>query len=306
MKTHVYKLVLGILLTLFTFSINAQDYEYIPIVKPGLQVWTAIYIEDGHKHFNRFALTEQDTLIEGVTYKKLYWFQNSVFNPLNAECIGGLRENAQKQVFYKGKVDNNGEDWFNIMFYDFSLLEGEKMNSISDGLKFKVSKIDTIEVAGTLRKKFSIVGSVEGSADTYVIGTWIEGIGNEKGLLYDMLRMLTGYKYSYLKCYEHNGVLEYLAEGDDDCDNPYVGLEDISLENNSITLYPNPTNSEINIESENIINSIDIFNSFGQKVYMETINSKEKSIGVSYLNNGVYVIVLNTDNGLIHKKIIKN
>lgn len=276
------------------------------MVKPGLQVWTAIYIEDGHKHFNRFALTEQDTLIEGVTYKKLYWFQNSVFNPLTAECIGGLRENSQKQVFYKGKVDNNGEHWFNIMLYDFSLLEGEKMNSISDGLQFKVSKIDTIELSGTLRKKFSIVGSVEGSADTYIIGTWIEGIGNEKGLLYDMLRMLTGYQYSYLKCYEHNGVLEYLAEGDDDCDNPYVGLEDISLENNSITLYPNPTNSEINIESKNIINSIDIFNSLGQKVYMKTINSKEKSIDVSYLSNGVYVIGLNTDNGLIHKKIIKN
>ena len=37
-------------------------------------------------------------------YKKLFWFQDSVFNPLTAECIGGLRENSQKQVFYKGKL----------------------------------------------------------------------------------------------------------------------------------------------------------------------------------------------------------
>ena len=31
MKTHVYKLVLGLFITLFAFNLNAQDYEYIPI-----------------------------------------------------------------------------------------------------------------------------------------------------------------------------------------------------------------------------------------------------------------------------------
>ncbi|MFV0502233.1 MAG: T9SS type A sorting domain-containing protein [Bacteroidales bacterium] len=306
MKTYVYKLVIGVVITLISLSTTAQDYQYIPLVKPGLQIWTTSATTEGYQHYNKFALTEEDTLIEGDTYKKLYWFQDSVFNPLTAECIGGLRENSQKQVFYKGKLDNNGEYWFNIMFYDFSLTVGDKINSISDGLQFKVSKIDTININGTMRKKFYIVGSVEGSPDTDVIGTWIEGIGNEKGLLYDMLRMLTGYKYSYLRCYEHNGELQYMANDITNCGNPFVGLDDISLDDNSITIYPNPTNSEVNISSENIINSIEIYNSLGQRVYYSVVNSMEKVIDISSFENGVYILGVNTENGVIRKKIIKN
>lgn len=103
MKAQLHELVLGIIISLTALNLNAQDYEYIPLVKPGLQIWTTTASTEGYRHYNRFALTEEDTIIESETYKKLYWFQDSVFNPLTAECIGGLRENAQKQVFYKGK-----------------------------------------------------------------------------------------------------------------------------------------------------------------------------------------------------------
>ena len=121
MKTNVYKLVLVVFITLFAFNLNAQDYQYIPIVKPGLQIWTTTAATEGYRHYNKFALTEEDTLIEGDTYKKLYWFQDSIFNPLIAECIGGLRENFQKQVFYKGKGGYNYEEWVNGLICDFSL-----------------------------------------------------------------------------------------------------------------------------------------------------------------------------------------
>ncbi len=83
-------------------------------------------------------------------------------------------------------------------------------------------------------------------------------------------------------------------------------LYDISYVNNSITLYPNPTNSEVNISSESLINSIEIYNSLGQMVYTETINSKEKTIDISSLPSGVYVLGAKTENGIMRKKIIKN
>ncbi len=40
MKTHVYKLVLGFVLTLLlNINSNAQDYEYIPMVTSLTNIW---------------------------------------------------------------------------------------------------------------------------------------------------------------------------------------------------------------------------------------------------------------------------
>ena len=309
MKTQVYKLVLGVVISLFTFNLNAQDYQYIPIVKPGVQIWTTTSTSEGYLRYHKFALTDQDTLIEGDMYKKLFWFQDSVFNPLTAECIGGLRENSQKQVFYNGKLDNNGEYWFSGMIYDFSLTVEDififpPWQWISDSsIYLTVIDIDTVEINNIKRRQFTM-----GLNDTgYEICKFIEGIGNNLGLLFDInMRCVTGGGHGKLLCYEHNGELQYMADDITNCSNPFAGLDDISLEDNSITLYPNPTNTEVNISSENIINSIEIYNSLGQSVYYSVVNSMEKTIDISSFVNGVYILGVNTENGVIRKKIIKN
>ena len=309
MKTQVYKLVIGVVIFLFAFNLNAQDYQYIPIVKPGLQIWTTTSATEGYRHYNKFALTEEDTLIEGDMYKKLFWFQDSVFNPLTAECIGGLRENSQKQVFYKGKLDNNGESWFSGMIYDFSLTVGDififsPWQWISDSsIYLTIIDIDTVEINNIKRRQFTMGMNDLG----YEVCKFIEGIGNNLGLLFDInMRFVTGGGHGKLLCYEYNGELQYMANDITSCSNPFVGLDDISLDDNSITIYPNPTNSEVNISSENIINSIEIFNSLGQRVYYSVVNSMEKTIDISSFTNGVYILGVNTENGVIRKKIIKN
>ncbi|MDY0054638.1 MAG: T9SS type A sorting domain-containing protein, partial [Bacteroidales bacterium] len=109
------------------------------------------------------------------------------------------------------------------------------------------------------------------------------------------------------RCYIHNRELLYsnYSNGGNDCITPLMGVESI-IEDNSITIYPNPSNSEVNISSENIINSIEIFNSLGQRVYQSVVNSNTKTIDISSFVNGVYILGVITDNGVIRKKIIKN
>ena len=304
MKTHVYKLVLGFVFTLLCISTQAQDYYYIPIVKPGIQIWTTIATTDGYQHYNRFALTDEDTLIDNYIYKKLYWFQDSVFNPLVTECIGGLRENAQKQVFYKGKTGYDYEDWHNEMIYDFSLSVGDTfyLRDIYDGLPLVVSAVDTIEIDGTQRRQLTL-----NWYSLIDVCTWTEGIGSDLGLIFDMtLRIVHGSGYGKLLCYEHNGVLQYMAEDVDGCGNPFLSLNDIDLNDNSITLYPNPTNNQVNISSESIINSIEVFNSLGQRIYQTNVKSRENIIDINSLSKGVYIIGVSTDKGYIKKKLIKN
>ena len=308
MKTNVYKLVIGVIITLLSFSASAQDYQYIPLVKPGLQLWTYDYSYYGHDdeayRFRRYALTEEDTIIGSETYKKLYEFTDIEFNPNTAEYYGGLRENTQKQVFYKGPHSYNNE----ILLYDFSLSVGDtfRMAVPLDTATFEIASIDTINYNGVPRKKFTIKVHHSYPIGDIIAGVWIEGIGNYEGIL----KFPSNYAaddWSITRCYIHNGDLLYsnYSHGGNDCITPLMGVESI-IEDNSITLYPNPTNSEVNISSENIINSIEIFNSLGQRVYQSMVNSNTKTIDISSFVNGVYILGAITDNGVIRKKIIKN
>jgi len=307
MKTHVYKLVLGFFFILTAFNLNAQDYEYIPLVKPGLQIWTDDYTDcESNYHFRRFALTDEDTIIENETYKKLYFFTDASFNPLTAECIGGLRENAQKQVFYKGGHVEGGNVSSGLIC-DFSLSVGDTFYHYD--FKFIVHSIDTLEFSGVKRRVFSLKSDFDDLPNPRIVCVWTEGIGNNDGLLFNIIiNISTCEAGGKNRCYEHNGELLYhnYLYGIEDCITPRYGLNDIKLEDNSITLYPNPASKEVNISSENIINSIEVFNSLSQKVYQTNVKAKVKTLDINSLSTGVYIIGVNTDMGYIRKKLIKN
>ena len=313
MKTNVYKLVLGFLITLFALNLNAQDYEYIPMVKPGVQIWTCDYIDCWeHYLFRRFALTDEDTLIDGDTYKKLYFFTDSIFNPLTAECVGGLRENEQKQFYYKGG-DILGGMVKPGLIYDFSLSVGDTFsndfytNIIGFPLVLEVKNIDTVYYAGAQRREFEIGELSDTSSSPYIVAQLIEGIGNTQGLMFDMyLNFTLCQPQGRNRCYEYNGELLYHDNPSQDCITPLYGLGEIKLEDNSIILYPNPTSMDINISSENIINSIEIFNSLCQKVYQTNVKQKEKTLDINSLSKGVYIIGINTDKGYSRKKLVKD
>lgn len=311
MKAHVYKLVLGIFISLTAFNLNAQDYEYIPMVKPGVQLWTddfAYYTPEGIIYsLHRYALTEEDTIIENETYKKLYAFSGSTFDSLTAQCIGGIRENEQRQVFYKG----NFGDYTTTsgLLCDFSLSTGDTFTIISGNFNIpitvEVKSINLINYGGALRRAFGIGTAGEYSMN---IATWVEGIGNVEGLLYDMYTKTIGLDFLGMnRCYEHNGILLYhnYPQNINDCSTPALSLNTIE-EDNSINIYPNPANKEVNISSENIINSIEIFNSLGQRIYQEKPKSKEKTIDIDSFTKGVYIIAVNADKGYVRKKLIKN
>ena len=306
MKTHVYKLVLGLLLTLL-LNVNsyAQDYEYIPIVKSGVQIWTTESSSEGFGgHYSRFALTEEDTIMDdGKLYKKLYFFLDSAFNHSTAECIGGIRE-EDKKVYYKGKASYDGEPWTTGLLCDFSLSVGDTFDVPPFwDLTVIVIDVDTVDFLGIQRRQIHLGFSDWADA----MFKWIEGIGSDLGLLFATYQrfLLKINANGSLLCYLNNGELQYNNSGDKGCF-PIIGLDEIKLEDNSINLYPNPTSKEVNISSENIINSIEIFNSLGQKLYQTNVKAKGKTLDINSLSKGVYIIGVSTDKGYVRKKLIKN
>lgn len=86
-----------------------------------------------------------------------------------------------------------------------------------------------------------------------------------------------------------------------------VSIDEIELLESSINIYPNPTKATIQIESADLqIKSLEIYNMQSQLVkHITILNSKTPNeIDVSMLPNGVYLVKVQTENGVANKKLI--
>ncbi|MFK7001814.1 LamG-like jellyroll fold domain-containing protein [Flavobacterium oreochromis] len=137
--------------------------------------------------------------------------------------------------------------------------------------------------------------------DKFTIGSGTDAMGNfmsvkNANLLMDKMfiynRVLKEYEINLIKDQHQNAL-------------SYTSLSSSDFNNNSIkaTLYPIPTQNILNIDIENDIKSVEIFNLQGQKIFY----SNNKQINISFLNAGVYILrVEDINKGIATKHIIKN
>ena len=76
-------------------------------------------------------------------------------------------------------------------------------------------------------------------------------------------------------------------------------------ENHDLKLYPNPTNSDITVSCIEPIQTIEIFNAIGRKVYSATPNLEEAHISLLDFPASVYTVTLRTGNQTFTKKVVK-
>jgi len=74
-----------------------------------------------------------------------------------------------------------------------------------------------------------------------------------------------------------------------------------------IVIYPNPTSGELKIENGELkIENIEIYNITGQKITFNFQLSTFNSIDISDLPTGIYFLRIQTENGTVVRKVIKN
>jgi len=73
-----------------------------------------------------------------------------------------------------------------------------------------------------------------------------------------------------------------------------------------IEVFPNPTTGQLTINAGNLqINQIELFNLVGQQIYRESIKKKSTySCNFSWIENGVFVLKINSSKGILVKKIM--
>jgi uncharacterized repeat protein (TIGR01451 family) len=81
-----------------------------------------------------------------------------------------------------------------------------------------------------------------------------------------------------------------------------LGIEEEDIFN--VKLFPNPTTSILNVESESIIDAISVFSLNGQLVKQLSPSSKKSTIDLSDLTKGVYLFEINCEKDRIIKRII--
>lgn len=76
----------------------------------------------------------------------------------------------------------------------------------------------------------------------------------------------------------------------------------INENDNNVSLYPNPANNVLNVNANSNINSVEVFNMMGQRVAVIDANDTNVQINTTDLSNGMYMMRINTENGVSNQK----
>ena len=84
---------------------------------------------------------------------------------------------------------------------------------------------------------------------------------------------------------------------------PNLGTNDVEFANNTISLYPNPAQEVLNVNSSNSIAKMEVYDMLGKKV---ASNNNAKNVNVAALGKGVYIVKVVKENGsVVAKRFIK-
>jgi len=106
-----------------------------------------------------------------------------------------------------------------------------------------------------------------------------------------------------------NGQYWLIVTDNNGCisDTAYYNITSLNnnfIDDNLISIYPNPTNRYLFIESEENIKEVVIHNNLGEIVFTNDDNNNYKTLDLSNLTKGVYYIEININNEIVKRKII--
>jgi hypothetical protein len=222
-------------------AMGAAAQTYHPLVDSGKTWSTVHHYYPGTTPFSDYVKFQGDTLINGLTYKKVW---KSMDESQAAWAANGfIREAGGGQVFYMtwaGGSPNN-------LIYDFGAAAGDTVFLFDDpmGAYFVVDSVGTATLlTGELRKRLNLSCFMAGGGP---LGqeTWIEGMGSLYGVLQSGSCILIG-DNPQLLCFREQDTLKYFNPGYSTCF-VVTGTEESRSGPAPVEVFPNPADNVINI-----------------------------------------------------------
>lgn len=182
---HIYT---NLLLLLCAVGAMAQEADYVPLVQEGIR-WVYRYSDvtmvdlynpetdedypgwEGVGDYAYFMEFRGDTVVNGITYKKLYRSMTRNFDERTLRPVACLREQDKRVLGF------DGNDTTEYLFYDFNNME-TFAHDVMDEYCYEGEQVNveplTVTVAGQPRRAYKVL-----------LGEWhyslvIEGIGNDE------------------------------------------------------------------------------------------------------------------------------
>ena len=267
------------------------NYQYKPFIMDGTCEWVIhSFYADGYREI----ISNEDTLITGKTYKKIFTIRCKP--PYLKEYAGAIRED-NKQIFFidahKWDTDEDGSEIKpEKILYDFNLTNGDRfeyLSKYSEIQNFEVLHVDTILLEGIARRKYYF--------RSYPLETWTEGIGGEYIFTYPFPSLMTSFN-SMLGGVWHNGKALY-CNGGCTCDE-ITSITDHDYVPN-FHILNNPVENrllQINVHASDF-SKLDLYSFDGKLVVSEKIAVDREVLEIPLLNlvSGNYIVILSRSDG---------
>lgn len=210
--------------------------------------------------------------------------------------ISSARQYLTENSFKNTSLNVNTNELWDMNFRNYSNVNIDNYSSLKTTCKLIMAADSRVIVRNG--SNFIIEGADINSANnTSWNGIKVEGNG------YCLILPDTTIDNGYFYAYSDNSILpnnksSNIKEG--------KGILNSSEESNSFDLfriYPNPTGDYINIQTNEKISSVSIYNMSGQKIIYTEKNIKK--IDVQNITNGIYFIEIKTNDKILSTKFIK-
>ena len=297
------KALIILLLSIFSINLYAQNWADLGAT------WHYSYysmIGDGYSEISY----QGDTTLLGVEAKKLA-LNNHYFNFINGEFEDSFRGieltySDSDHIYHY----INGE--FKVL-YDFSAQVGDTLTHyLYSDLLFE--ECDSLGRSIVIETGTELINGEE--LRWYEL-EHLDGIAMLPGKIIEKMGS-HGYMFPYingcvateeasdpLRCYEDDNFELYQNPDYEGACEFTVSIEEEIKDDSKLTLYPNPSDHVVNIESTTLINALNIsvYSIEGQLIKsIESRNSNEVSIDVTDLNSGMYFIEIIGDNAFRNVK----
>jgi hypothetical protein len=255
-----------------------------------------------HHYFYKNKYIFGDTIINNKFYQVVYYDNKTNFDTV---CLG------TKHFMY---YENRQLIFDTLMVYDFNLNLADTFNLYVGPSPFNsagfypviVTQVDSIFLGNKWRKRIYLYRA------NLVNAVWVEGIGDiNKGLNtdYGYVSGLSQAMGAYgLSCFSENFQPVYgngCTAAAAVC--TLVGIEENTVTQDLINIYPNPTSQELSIEipSEIKLKQIKVIDITGKEFPLSYSSEGDTyKINLANFTSGLYFIEVITEKGVVRKKLV--
>ena len=280
--------------------LQAQMYHPFPIDSASWTVDFMTPIPFGTAHIPRNYVMSGDSVVNGVTYSKLYSTSDSAGTIANGPLSALLRE--QNRVVY-ALNPCCGFDSGEVALYDFNLNTGDTffVNALFDTATFEVTTVDSEMVAGSVYRRAINLSATGGFTPFYApFMRWVEGIGDVvNGPYYFDVPAVDWWALAL--CFFEKG-LRVWPPSTGNC--WITGLNETEKEKTSFNYLPSYVIVTFPSDAERKITVMDLS---GKPMRFFSTNARQVQIERGNLSSGMYFLKIETSkNALNTYKIVFN